>query len=137
MLQDHSQWEGDSRPDAVPRETSATWDGHLDPHESKLPQALRAKDESLARMYRGPIAVLAHVGNPDRHPQAAHSLRELMEKMPKLLDVATPAHNERLGAKVRDLQTCWEKACRNSAAHDGGEWRGCIRIVRSSRDARV
>jgi hypothetical protein len=48
-----------------------------------LYEALGERAEELARMYIGALIVLANPDNPDRLPQAAHSLRELMEKIPK------------------------------------------------------
>lgn len=49
--------------------------------------ALQGKGSLMAQMYLGAIIVKQQVGNPDRFPLAAHGLRELMEKIPRYLDV--------------------------------------------------
>ena len=45
---------------------------------------------SLCEMYLGAIRVLDNPNNPDRIPQAAHSLRELLEKLPPTLGIEDP-----------------------------------------------
>jgi len=55
-------------------------------------------------MYVGGLTVLADVSNPDRHSLCAHSLRELMEKLPEYLDVSTKAHKESLKNKVGEVE---------------------------------
>jgi|GEM_PF-2768623 len=45
---------------------------------------------SLYKMYLGAIRVLDNPNNPDRIPQAAHSQRELLEKLPLSLGIEDP-----------------------------------------------
>lgn len=58
-------------------------------YEALLDLGSAAKDENprMAKMYFGAVLVLRQIGNPDRLALAAHGLRELMEKMPRFLDV--------------------------------------------------
>lgn len=68
---------------------------------------LRALDElnrKLSAMYRGGIMVLGDTTNPERIAQCAHSMRELMEKLPEKLDVPTIAQKEKLKSKVREIE---------------------------------
>lgn len=58
-------------------------------------------------MYLGSLRALADDGNPDRHPQAAHSLREIMQNLPRHLDVGVPPRGASLGDKARNLIDAW------------------------------
>jgi hypothetical protein len=49
-----------------------------------LYKALLRKHDVLAQMYYGAIKVLTDIDNPERYALAAHDMRELMEKLPKL-----------------------------------------------------
>jgi hypothetical protein len=64
-----------------------------------LHAALLKLSAEIARMYIGALVVLADQDNPDRFAQCAHSLRELMEKLPEYFDVPAKARMESLGAK--------------------------------------
>jgi hypothetical protein len=90
-------------------------------------RALASRDRGLAAMYRGALVVLEDKSNPERLVQAAHSIRELMEKLPKILDAPTDAMGERMGDKVEVLKDAHSKACRNTACRNGnGDWDGAI-----------
>jgi hypothetical protein len=65
-----------------------------------LYEALFRRSERIARMYLGAHYALPGGLNPERFAVAAHCVRELMEKVPEIVAVSTPAHSERLGAKV-------------------------------------
>lgn len=91
-----------------------------------LHEALGERAEELARMYIGALVVLANPNNPDRLPQAAHSLRELMEKIPRYIAVEIRAESESLRVKVRELEGRWNSTVENSMCYDGGNWTGSI-----------
>jgi hypothetical protein len=77
-------------------------------------------------MYFGALVALTHTENPDHLAQSAHSIRELLEKIPAFLDVQTRAHQESLGSKVRELEDSWQTATQRSASYDDGNWNGEI-----------
>ncbi len=72
--------------------------------------ALDQKDPDVGMMYRGALHVLQS-SNPDRFALAAHAIRELMEKLPKYLDVpargAASKSGPSLTVKVRELKAQW------------------------------
>lgn len=76
----------------------------LSGQQRTLLRALDERDQNLSVMYRGGISVLGDTTNPDRFAQCAHSLRELMEKLPELLDVPTTAQKESLKTKVHEIE---------------------------------
>ncbi len=45
------------------------------------------KDEALAKMYHGAIKARSFVDNPEYLAQASHSIRELIDNLPKYFDV--------------------------------------------------
>ncbi len=77
-------------------------------------------------MYLGAVMALSHTDNPDYLAQSAHSVRELMEKIPAFLDVQTRAHQESLGSKVRELEDRWQTTIARSECYDDGGWSGEI-----------
>jgi len=90
-------------------------------------RALEDRDGSLGRMYLGSLVVLRNAGNPDRFPQCAHSIRELMEKIPRAMDVPVKAHQERLGDKARNLSGAFADAQKNTRCLSGAKrWNGQI-----------
>jgi hypothetical protein len=72
--------------------------------------ALGKKDQQLALMYLGALSVLRNMSNPDRSAQAAHSLRELLEKLPRILDIPIQAKPPSMMDKIRPLEQTWSKA---------------------------
>ena len=56
-------------------------------------------------MYLGALMVFDQGGNPDRLALAAHSFRELMEKLPRYIDV--PAESSPSSAKLEGLRECF------------------------------
>ena len=59
---------------------------NLESHQLQLLAILREKQSPEYRLrdwYYGAIYALADTANPDRISQAAHSLREMVEKLPK------------------------------------------------------
>jgi hypothetical protein len=74
-----------------------------------LYEALFRRSERIARMYLGAYYALRDSLNPERFVLAAHCIRELMEKVPEIVAVSTPAHSERLGAKIAELEHAYER----------------------------
>jgi hypothetical protein len=79
-----------------------------------LYQALGKKDKQLASMYLGALAVLKHASNPDRLSLAAHGLRELLEKLPRFLDIPLESKPLSMKEKIRPLQQTWVQAQKHS-----------------------
>lgn len=89
-------------------------------------QALIDKDTKLAAMYFGAIAVLEQRDNPERLVLAAHNLREMMEKLPKYLDLPIHAKPLSLKEKVQELIRRRDKVVKNSNCHTDTGWQGEI-----------
>ena len=100
--------------------------GLLGPQRA-LYDALTKKYSLLAQMYVGAIMILRQPDNPERLPLAAHSLRELMEKIPVAVDVHTPAHAEPLMAKLREVEDQWLATYRATKCHQSDEMGWCNR----------
>lgn len=99
----------------------------LSGQQRALVQALDARDGTLSVMYRGGLAVLGDSTNPDRFAQCAHSLRELMEKLPELLDVPTTAQKQSLKAKVREIEDAFLGAQKKTSCFSSTNgWDGSI-----------
>lgn len=82
-------------------------------------EALANIRQDLADMYFGALDVGARSGNPDRHALAAHGIRELLEKLPRYLDVPLDAAKPLgLTARVRNLTDAWDR-WNGSAVIDG------------------
>src|SRR4029077_18363670 len=74
----------------------------LDGRQKTLVEALSEKDARLGQMYVGALMVLENQGNPESLAQACHSLRELMEKIPRWYEaVPAPEQVPRLNDRVR------------------------------------
>jgi hypothetical protein len=67
---------------------------------------LQDRGATMAQIYLGAMAVRYQTDNPEYLVQAAHSLRELMEKMPRFLGIA-PVASEGLTVRVREVVTVW------------------------------
>lgn len=65
-------------------------------------------------MYLGAHYALRDGLNSERFALAAHCVRELMEKVPEIVAVSTTAHSERLGAKLAELDQCFQCVTSNS-----------------------
>ena len=80
-------------------------------------------------MYLGALIVLDdNERNPERFSQASHSIRELIDKIPKCFDIDTHANKESLKEKVMTLERSWLKATEKSICHDSicDGWKGEI-----------
>jgi hypothetical protein len=76
----------------------------------QLWEALSDIDEQLGHMYLGALDVLQHHANPDRLALVAHGVRELIEKLPRFLDVpSTENRGPGIREQARSLVAAWEK----------------------------
>jgi hypothetical protein len=106
-------------PDLVPGSTST-------PRRRELERELRERSPLLADIYVSAFRVLADNNNPDRIALAAHSIRELMEKIPEYLEVPMPAHHESLKPKVQELLKHWTSMVGKTKSWALGAWTGEI-----------
>lgn len=88
-------------------------------------EALAEKDDQLgergvrlSHMYRGAVLARRQSENSERLVLAAHDFRELMEKLPRYLDVPVAAGSG-LTVKVREVVAVWDEAeaQKNTADH--------------------
>lgn len=103
-------------PDSVPEAPEY----ELNARQMKLVEVLKAKDESLSNMFEGALDTLNNTRNPEHLPQAAHSIRELMEKLPRYIDVQT-SNKFDIKNRVNQLIQYWEKikgTCDNIIANE-------------------
>lgn len=80
---------------------------HLsDERQLQVWRALRAKARPsymLHDWYAGALATLRDESNPDRVAQASHSLRELLEKLPRALQTEVPGPDSNVLKQKRDI----------------------------------
>src|SRR6266508_1366402 len=91
-----------------------------------LLEAFREIDERLGEMYLGALAVLEQPFNGERFAQAAHVLRELINRLPASLGLSTSALDERLGDRLQKPEQAWNNAVERSGCFDGKNWSGSI-----------
>lgn len=77
----------------------------------------------MATCYEGALAVLNYV-IPDRLPLAAHALREIMDWLPRYIDL--PVVHTTLGAKANNLRDEWERLRKKTRCLRDGKWTGEI-----------
>jgi len=97
----------------------------LSGQQQALYAALVEKERRLASMYHGALAVFGQRDNPDRLALAAHGLRELMEKLPRYLNLPTDTQ-PKLAEKLRTLNQSWDRTVGKSKCHEDGKWNGEI-----------
>lgn len=88
--------------------------------------ALHAKGAILGTVYHGALSVLQQGGNPDRLALAAHGLRELMEKIPRYLDIPQEKPLPNMLEKVRNLHESWLDTVKRSNCLKGDRWNGAV-----------
>jgi hypothetical protein len=91
-----------------------------------LLDAFSEVDARLAKMFLGALTVLEQQSNGERFAQAAHTLRELINRLPASLGLTTPAMNERLGDRLGKPEQAWSAALAQSGCRDGNRWSGTI-----------
>lgn len=87
----------------------------LSGRQQRLAEALEAleTEHDLRGMYLGAIVTLGATCNPDRIPQCAHSVRELMEKLPASADLPHEKHGSvppDLSKAIQELEDMFQKA---------------------------
>ena len=81
-------------------------------------EALRRRDPRVADFYRGALVVVGDRGNPEAIFQAAHSIREMLEKAPLLVG-GSSARSQRLSDKLAPVRAKFKKL-KPSLNEDGG-----------------
>jgi hypothetical protein len=97
-------------------------------------QALAEQDGRAATWYLGARMTLSTTNNPERLQQAAHSLRELMDKLHPIVGLPAKAEGSdldkseggNLGDRFDAMTAKWEKAKQQSKCHTEGMWSGEI-----------
>lgn len=87
--------------------------------------ALEERAPSLVDLYKAGVALLEWNDVPAHAALVAHEFRELMDKLPRILDLPTvrpPQVRERL----RDLEDRFGRAAKASSCHSDGVWAGKI-----------
>ena len=101
----------------------------LSPLQQQVLTALSERSLKLANMYFGAIAVFQQTGNPDRAALAAHDFRELMEKVPKYLDLDVPSKNRpSLNQTMIEYGKKWDGCKAKSKNHSNDKWAGKIDV---------
>jgi hypothetical protein len=82
-------------------------------------RAIADRDSDLAGWYLGALAALANRSNSERLVQAAHSVRELMEKLHRIVDTPVKADSANsLGSVFRVMSDAWIRAKDRSRCFD-------------------
>ncbi len=98
----------------------------LEQRQLELWRILRARSSEklpLADWYLGAIAALRNTFNPDRIAQAAHSLRELLEKIPRALRTEESGIT---GGQLKNKREAVRKAFKAEKVKFGGKWQDKI-----------
>lgn len=66
----------------------------------------------LADWYLGAITVLTQESNPERFAQAAHSMREILEKLPEEIELPISKNPSSLSDRVKSLNAQWKRVKR-------------------------
>ena len=98
----------------------------LKSRQQLLYNILVEKDNLIGDMYYGALIALSNNFNPDYIAQAAHSIRELMEKLPRLIDVPIDVSRLTLKNQVNNVNVIWKKCKKNSICINNGNWNGVI-----------
>jgi len=88
-------------------------------------RSLEEKGESVAFLLESALLVMAEKRIPGRLFLAAHSIRMMMDELPKVMDLPTLAEQGRLGDQVGALDPIWTAALK-SRCHNDGKWSGEI-----------
>lgn len=97
----------------------------LEPLQYQLHIALKAKSETLARMYFSALQVFSQSDNADRIHLTAHAIREMMGKLPDVIDVPIEeGAKQRLGDFVNNVNSAWTKMCSKGRWPGDPKWHG-------------
>lgn len=113
--------DGNSTQNAGPRRATASLSGR----QLALHRALGELHQSLATYYEGALAVLDNT-IPDRLSLAAHAVREIMDKLPRFIDLPVEASHATLGNKANNLRDEWERLRKKTGCLQDGKWTGEI-----------
>jgi hypothetical protein len=97
----------------------------LTSRQQLIHRSLDEKGQSAAFLFESALLVRADTGNPGRLFLAAHSIRMMMDELPKVMDLPTLAEQGRLGDQVSALEPIWAAALK-SRCHSDGKWSGEI-----------
>ncbi|WP_447964854.1 hypothetical protein [Nitrospira sp. Ecomares 2.1] len=98
----------------------------LSGRQRALHSKLGQKNTQLGSIYLGALHVLNQNQNPDRFALAAHGLRELMEKLPRYLEIPIEANDTSLMQMSRTLADQWRRAKNQSKCHNDTLWDGVL-----------
>jgi hypothetical protein len=87
--------------------------------------SLVQKSQEMADLYESALRIYRDDGNPCCLALAAHSIREMIGGLPKVLDLPVLADQGRLGDHVNALEPLWHGAV-TSGCHQQGAWAGEI-----------
>jgi hypothetical protein len=85
--------------------------------------SLAQKSQEMADLYESALRVCWDEGSRGRFLLAAHSVREMTNNLPKVLDL--PVETGRLGDQIDALERVWDRTT-NSTCHQEGKWAGVI-----------
>lgn len=107
----------EATPDPEPRSRVAA---AMDPEQARVFEELITVHPDLARYYYGAVIALSDSSNPEAPYQAAHSLRELMEKLPKYRDVDVAGGVGQIKLAAESVQAWWaDRKARGLKCEDG------------------
>lgn len=97
------------------------------PFQQELMDELYRRETAMGIMYHGALRVLNDGENPDRFSLAAHSIREMLSRLPDHIGVESKDRRVRLSDRVSSLEQSWSHACDGSSSRDGPRnWNGVI-----------
>jgi len=88
-------------------------------------RSLSESSDSVGVLYECALRVLGDEANPGRFFLSAHSVREMMGELPKVLALPVFADQGRLGDQVNALEPIWNGTFK-SRCHNDGDWTGEI-----------
>jgi len=96
-----------------------------DPARGLLRDELRRRSPELADIYWGAIVVLDSHDNPERLAMSGHSLRELQDRLPRILAVPEATDRLKLDDEFPGVANKWESTRDGSSSRtDDGDWQG-------------
>lgn len=97
----------------------------LSDEQRVLYEELQKRDPLLAQIYLGAIRVLKDAENTERVPQAAYSLRELMDNLTTHFGIQRDPL-QAVFNKLNDAKTSWDGAQEKSICYANEAWTGSI-----------
>lgn len=100
---------------------------NLEPLQNQLYNAIKKKSKDLARMYLSALKVLSQTDNDDKLYLTAHALREMMRKLPGVIDVPIEeGAKQSLTNFVKRVDHKWKKMCAKGRWPGEPKWEGHI-----------